>query len=502
MIPALVEADGEIGTELSRGVLWQSEESLSSAEGQIGIYKFISLITDSGIIVFLVIWAVWAARLMIHRQVLNLPLAVFSVSVICISIFMAPIFEYILTLLGSPDPTTASYLGLSILISGTGYLLWVYWKKDFRNFEADRIVLSVFLFFGPAVLFFFANKWWPILGQWVIWGTGDDWTSYQQFARKIVVEGEWLNAGEGVFLMQPLYRYFVAIYHWLFGQSAFVQHMADAWCVLGATIIIVAIAMKFRISPLIIFIICTSYLLINLIGAFRYHIGRGLIENHAMIFMMLAAWFLYKAREGGVGNIFLATFFGALGFWTRLDHLGAIAGLAFLAFEPVEGPTGGWRGYWERLKLHWDRLALYWGGGIGSVLLLCYRNWWVGGDFYPIDSHHPNLIGDLERGDFYQILTGNAWPTFPSISGIVVTIGTFIALLALIWRPKVLQCFPLSLGVTVIGLLVPFLFLTVTGYPPRFSIHLLPLAILSLTIFLNHLLIDFKPPWRERQSSP
>ena len=62
-----------------------------------------------------------------------------------------------------------------------------------------------------------------------------------------------------------------------------------------------------------------------------------MVENHAMIFMMLAAWFLYKAREGGVGNIFLATFFGVLGFWTRLDHLGAIAGLGFLAFEPVEG---------------------------------------------------------------------------------------------------------------------------------------------------------------------
>ena len=32
LIPLLVEADGEIETELGRGVLWQSEESLSSAE--------------------------------------------------------------------------------------------------------------------------------------------------------------------------------------------------------------------------------------------------------------------------------------------------------------------------------------------------------------------------------------------------------------------------------------------------------------------------------------
>ena len=75
-----------------------------------------------------------------------------------------------------------------------------------------------------------------------------------------------------------------------------------------------------------------------------------------MIFMMLAVWYRYGARKGGTFKIALATFFGILGYWTRQDHLGAIAGLAFLAFEPAEGPTGGWRGYWDRIKLHWQRL--------------------------------------------------------------------------------------------------------------------------------------------------
>ncbi|PJC02099.1 MAG: hypothetical protein CO073_01260, partial [Candidatus Komeilibacteria bacterium CG_4_9_14_0_8_um_filter_36_9] len=83
----------------------------------------------------------------------------------------------------------------------------------------------IFLLFGPALLFFFSNKWWPSLGQWKNWGAGDDWVSYQLFARKIIIEGEWLRAGEGVFVLQPFYRYFVGICHGLFGQSAFVQSM-------------------------------------------------------------------------------------------------------------------------------------------------------------------------------------------------------------------------------------------------------------------------------------
>ena len=83
------------------------------------------------------------------------------------------------------------------------------------------------------MLFYFSSKSWHSLGQWHNWGTGDDWASYQMFALKIIVDGEWLNAGEGIFVIQPLYRYFVGIYHWLFGQSAFVQRMADVWFILG-----------------------------------------------------------------------------------------------------------------------------------------------------------------------------------------------------------------------------------------------------------------------------
>ena len=279
--------------------------------------------------------------------------------------------------------------------------------------------------------------------------------TYQLLARSIVVEGEWLSAGgETVFTMQPLYRYIIGVYHWLFGQSAFVQNMSDVWCILGATILIAGFAIKFRISPLIIFIASISYLSINLLGAFRYHIGRGLVEYHAMIFMILAAWFLYEAREGAVKALVLATLFGVLGYWTRQDHLGAIAFLAFLVLEPVTGPIGGWKGYWDRFQIHWKKIAVYWGFGISSVLLICFRHWLFGHEFYPTRTNHPNLhVDSFATGykNIYLTVTTNNWPHFPNLSGSMATLGVFIALLALFWRPKVLKDFPLSLPIIIVG---------------------------------------------------
>ena len=105
-------------------------------------------------------------------------------------------------------------------------------KKDYRQFHADRIVLFIFLCFGPALLVFFSMKWFPGLEKWWAWGPGDDFISYQQFARKIIVRGEWLSGGESALMGRELYPYLIAILHLLFGQSTFAQHMADAWSVL------------------------------------------------------------------------------------------------------------------------------------------------------------------------------------------------------------------------------------------------------------------------------
>jgi len=487
-IPVLVENNGQVITDLGRDVLWQNYDDLQRSSSRIGFYKLISFVVDSGILIFLFLWMVFVISSMVKSQILNIPFSIFCVSAVSLPFIIAPFFLKILKIIHLSDPVKTSYLGVSLILVSTCFFIWAKWQKDYRNLQPDKVIQSVLIFFGPAMLFHFSNKWWHIIGQGFNWGSGDDWIAYQSYGRRVFVEGDWLGAGEGPFSMQPLYRYIVGTYHWLFGQSSFAQNMADVWCVLGAAVIIAFFTAKLRVSAMIIFVACLSYLSINLIGSFRYLIAKGLTENHAMIFLMLAAWFVYRAREGGAKLIILATLFGILGYWTRLDHLGAVVGLAFLLLEPVKGPTGGWKGYWHRFQLQWNKVAIYWGFGIISVLILSFRNWLVGGAFFVANIKHGNFIREnLDRGDFFLIITGKHWGQLPSISGFFVALGVFVSLLALFWRPKSFSNYPLSLGIILICLLAPYTVLWTGGYPPRWSIHILPLSILAVTLLLDRL---------------
>jgi hypothetical protein len=491
-IPALIQNNGQAVKDLGRDVLWQNYDDLLSSSSNIWFYKLLSRIVDGGIIIFLLLWIISILNQMVKIQVLSIPFSIFCVSVVCIPYIIAPFFAKFLKVFGLSDVVNTSCLGVSILIVGVSFLTWAKWQKDYRNLQADKVIQSVLIFFGPALLFYFSNKWWPIIGQGYNWGAGDDWVAYQAYARNIFVGGDWLRATEGPFTMQPLYRYIVGFYHWLFGQSVFAQNIADIWCILGAAFIIAFFAAKFRVSASIIFIACITYFSINLIGAFRYHLGKGLTESHAMIFLVLCAWFLYKAREGGTKPIVLATLFGIFGYWTRIDHLGAVVCVAFLLLEPVNGPTGGWKDYWGRLQLEWKKFAIYWGFGIISVLLICFRNWSLGGAFFVSNINHANFTMDLERASYFVILTGVEWGNIPPISGFIVMLGVLVALFTLIWRPKPLLNFPLSLGIIFVGLLAPYAVLWTNGYLPRWSTHILPLSVLVLAILLERL------PWVHR----
>tara|TARA_B100001123_G_scaffold378377_1_gene446441 strand:- start:1671 stop:2450 length:780 start_codon:yes stop_codon:yes gene_type:complete len=258
--------------------------------------------------------------------------------------------------------------------------------------------------------------------------------------------------------------------------------------------------------------------MIFLIGGFRYHIGRGLVETLAMILMLFAAWFLFRARGGDARWIAIATFFAILAYWYRQDHIGVIAGLAFLTLEPVSGPVGGWRDYWNRLKLRWKGLLWYWGMGILSMLVLCLRNWFMGAGFvlYHKTPQMKGFTSVLTTGEttsvslmplksYYILLTGVIWPASPPISGVIISLGTFLGLVALVRYRKSFLNFPLSIGISLLGLLFPYSFVNLNAaYCPRFSIHLLPLALLSLAFFLNYYLKDkpFVLKFRRNQDRP
>lgn len=494
LIPLLVGEHGQVSSSLGRDTFWQEKSVFFMSTGKIQLYKYLSWVMDVSICVFFLIWGFWTARFQIQEQVLTLPLALFSFFSASLPIILSSQLTYILNLVHLSDVTQVSHLGVFTTITGVGFLLWSYLREDYRSFLPDRIGRTIFILFGPAMLFFFVDRWWLEIGQWT-WAftIPDDFDSYQYFARRIIVGGQWLDGGESALMGRELYPYVVAIIHGLFGQTVFAQHMLDAWSVLGASVLLALLAIKFRLSSFTAYITSIVFLMAYLIGSFRYHIGRSMSETTAMIFMLLTAWLLLKAREGGVTRIVLATFFGILSYWTRQNFLGVIAMLAFLTLEPTTGPAGSWKDYWSRFQLSWKPIIWYWTGGLLiGVLGLCLRSWLLGAGFVVLYTGHPAIMSSFDRlpTAFYLILTGNHWPQLPAITSFVLTSGAVVGLIALVRQRKLFFNFPLSLSVALLGLLVVYIFISPTAYPPRHSIHLLPLAVLSLMVLFNNCFKD------------
>ena len=97
---------------------------------------------------------------------------------------------------------------------------------------------------------------------------------------------------------------------------------------------------------------------------------------------------------------------------------------------------------------------------------------------------HPNYTGQ-DMIHFYhriQIMVTAVDHGNPSLATFILLPGTLLGLLALVWRPKFLQNYPIAIGLALFGLFLPYWFLANWGYAPRYSIHLLPLTIISLMI--------------------
>ena len=123
---------------------------------------------------------------------------------------------------------------------------------------------------------------------------------------------------------------------------------------------------------------------------------------------------------------------------------------------------------------------------------MCFRNWWGGGVFGPGPSDHlafvePNLVDYFRR--IKLMVTASPYE-MPSLATFILLPGILFGLVALLWRPKYLRNYPVAIGLALIGFFLPYLFVVTPGYPPRYSIHLLPLALISFMIVLDSFFKD------------
>ena len=318
-------------------------------------------------------------------------------------------------------------------------------------------------------------------------------------ARDIVVGGDLWHSQNLVLVYQPLYRYFVGILHLFFGQSPVAQHLLDVWALLGASGIIVSLSRRMGLNPTFAFISSWLYLLPSFGGAFRHRIGEGLQEHTAMLFLMLTAWVVSRSRINALGQALLAGLLVMIGFWLRMDHLGVLAGVGFLIVSHPPGSfSAAWSSFLKNLLAHWNWLGLFFFFLLMAFVSIPLRNWFFGGKWVFTDPDNLSILWCKSwicvLTNFQKLLLAQdpllpfTSRIFSFLSALILLSGTLVGLLALVWRKGSLAFYPLGLGIALAGLLFPYLWVKVVAYPPRFSIHLLPLASLSLTVFLFYFL--------------
>jgi hypothetical protein len=476
----LREAFGELTSAFDPPILWQGQDAVTMNLKLLAGLGWMARVSDMAILLFFAAWLYSLLLNLFHEGLLGKRLAFLATLGLVLPLAISWIPD-----IASLDPTGILPLAIGMSI-GSGILAtWAIKETNEGDFTEKKLEKLVIFVLGPGIVGYLCFNWWYHLGAMHFYSIGDDWLVYQNYGRQIFVGGDWWSSFEPLIFYQPGYRYIVGLLHALFGQSAMAQHMLDAWSVAGAAALLTGLARFLGAMPSWALIGCAIYLFNELAGGFRHHLGRSMSEHSSMLFMMLAFWGVARSRVFKPGRVLYPALAAMVGFWLRMDHLGALAGAGFFR-RPGRGL--GWLAAWSQwVKDLWQDLRwplVYWTLLFLAAFAILARNKIMGGLFVLVDSRN---VDRWDITSLYGAWVGlstilNADDSVIKFPALVLWPGALVGLIALFWRRGPLSGYPLCLALAIAGALSPYVFLLPNGSPPRFSVHILPLACLSIVV--------------------
>jgi hypothetical protein len=353
-----------------------------------------------------------------------------------------------------------------------------------------RNVFGAFIAVGIPWLTFVVVSSLPAIGHFTLYEWGDDWTTFQRFAYRIVLQGYWLEGGSATFWFQPLYRWIAGLLHVVFGDSSVGEWYWDGACLLAGSLFSFRVVRRYAgfrwglaaaVAPLGLFIG----------GNERVFIGRGLGEISSAGLLYLAASFVMRSRHGRIPSAIAAGVFATLGFYTRLNNLPtALCAAAFalplavparLAFTP-------WT-WWRRVA--WRPACVVVVTIAAGVLFFAWRTWHYTGVFSVVHG----IALDPERGtarrvwrpgmsfgegiasavdSVMMVLTTTDPPRIHNAA--VPLLGAAIISIASLTGVGVLGDLPLGAALFFLSSLAGAFVARGVGYSGRFSIHIIGAA--------------------------
>jgi len=313
------------------------------------------------------------------------------------------------------------------------------------------------------------------------WAYGNDWLNFAHYSKKIVIDNEWILAGEARFYFRPGIRYFYAIAHILFGESAFGLKYIEYLLIFFISLITFNIMIKLKIS-IHTSIIFSLILLIFYIGeSFRWLIGRGLTEYYGT-FIIILMCYLFIDNKISYAKIFVLGILGIISCWLREEKLLLVLPLILFTASDRIMQSNFFIFCLYFFKKNYKKILLYWGIVlIGFPILFELRNYYLSNSFSIIN--HPSLYLapssiEFHIGGFYEIITATPYGNFPRLIPAFI-IPTFLLSIMIIIFPKIFRKFSYpAMSVAILSIILPTIFLHLSAYIPRHSIYLLPFSLI------------------------
>lgn len=336
-------------------------------------------------------------------------------------------------------------------------------------------------------------------------GSGDDWTTFQEYSRQIVIDNDWLIAGEKIFYFRPGSRYIYAISHIIFGMSGFAYKMLNIWSVIICSFLIIKILIRLNCNHCLSFLSGALLLSIYTGDNFRWLLLVGLSEYYAMLCMIVSIYLIIGNDKINLYKYFSIILLGITQVWLREDHLPIAIATIYALYTNFGKKLSNTNNlsyikiFFLITKKNFLHIFIYSSLILFGFALIFIRNYYTGGSMGLTNIFlvkkafetftKPETLLVIYWDVFSRLIFGvdQYFPTYPRPYSIFNIFAIAITILTILKYNK-FKYINFSLPILLISILFPYFFFENEAYTPRYAIHFLPISILVCSQYFNKFL--------------
>ena len=321
---------------------------------------------------------------------------------------------------------------------------------------------------------------------------GQDGIEYQTFAHNIYINLDIFLAHTPPRAYKVLFPYIVGLLHIFFGHSAAAQLFMNTWCAIFSCVLIIELMKELGLTDKASFSVAVYYLsVLFLPSLYIFYFRFGLIEPFATTLLLLTYYFAIKHRRLGM------FVFGILTVLLRLDYLGMVFSAVLFTSMPITGSLKtAWRQFFNWIKINWRQLITYAASLCLPVLLVLLG-------YFLFTPNYMLNASDTDQTSFNSVLEGlirviaggtikdlrGLYAEFQAVDVLLIStplvIGFLIVVLSAFIRTSIFKKIDLRLSLLALSLLPAYILVRPAAYFPRFSLPLLPIDLILISLFLH-----------------